>query len=62
MGEIVNLRRVRKARVQAEAAQQAETNRARKGQTKAERNATKQERASIDRTLDGAKVDKPTEQ
>ncbi len=57
MAEIVNLRRVRKARDRAAAATAAEANRAKFGRTKAEREADAVEQARVRRTLDGAKLD-----
>lgn len=57
VAEIVNLRRVRKARDRAAAASVAEANRAKFGRTKAERAAEAVDRARIERRLDGAKRD-----
>ncbi|GAA0668170.1 hypothetical protein FHT00_000260 [Sphingomonas insulae] len=57
MGEIVNLRRARKARGRAEEARIADANRAKFGRTKAQRNADAAAQARIDRTLDGAKLE-----
>ncbi len=57
MAEIVNLRRIRKARDRAAAAITAEANRAKFGRTKAEREADAVEQARVRRTLDGAKLD-----
>jgi hypothetical protein len=59
MSNIVNLRRVRKARAREQAAEQAAANRAMTGRTKAERSAVEKELASTERALDGAKIDKP---
>ena len=55
MAEIINLRRAAKARARDIAAQQAATNRALFGQSKAERSAQKAEADRLTRTLDGAK-------
>lgn len=58
MGEIINLRRVKRVKArEAEAAQAAE-NRRRAGQTKAERDGLRRERDALARTLDGAKLGK----
>lgn len=57
MGEIVNLNKVRKARVKAGAGAIASTNRAAHGQSKAERTLTANERARADRLLDGSKLE-----
>ncbi|MEH3157545.1 MAG: DUF4169 family protein [Sphingomonas taxi] len=57
MGEVVNLRLVRKARDRAEAAKVADANRAKFGRTKAEREAEAQAGARAERTLDGAKLE-----
>lgn len=55
MAEIVNLRQARKALQRARAASTAEANRARFGQGKAQRTATRMERDRQERTLDGAR-------
>ncbi len=57
MAEIVNLRRIRKARDRTAAAITAEANRAKFGRTKAEREADAVEQARVRRALDGAKLD-----
>ena len=57
MGEIVNLRRIKKARAKAEADRQTAANRARHGRTLAERDAADTERTRQARTLDGAALD-----
>lgn len=57
MGEVVNLRRARKARDRAEAAKLAEANRAKFGRSKAQRETDKASVARVDRTLDGAKIE-----
>ncbi len=57
MGEIVNLRRARKAKVREEEAEAAAANRARHGRTVAERQKERLEREQAARRLDGAKQD-----
>ena len=57
MGEVVNLRLMRKARDRQERDVAAASNRAAHGQTKAERAATTLERARTGRALDGARLD-----
>ena len=57
MGEIINLRRARKARVRREAGVVADANRAAFGRTKAERARDAEERARGERVLDGARLD-----
>ncbi len=59
MGEIVNLRRARKAKTRDAAAAVAEENRRRSGLTKAERRAVESERLARERVLDGARIDEP---
>lgn len=59
MGEIVNLRRVKKARARDEAAQRAAENRARAGVSKAERKAEAKRRAAAEMGLDGVKLSLP---
>lgn len=57
MGEIVNLNKVRKAKVKAEAEETARNNRVRFGRTKAEKEAARRD-ADRDRSdLDGKKLD-----
>ena len=56
MGDIVNLRRVKKAKARAEAATQAAENRSRAGRTKLEREAETKREALAARTLDGARL------
>ena len=56
MGDIVNLRRVKKAKMRAEAATQAAENRSRSGRTKQEREADAKRDALAARTLDGARL------
>lgn len=55
MGEVVNLRRARKARARGTAETTAATNRTAFGRSKAERAATAAEAARLERGLDGAK-------
>jgi len=57
MSNVVNLNKVRKAREQALAREQARENRAKFGRTKAEKTRTEAEKEQADRTLDGAKRD-----
>ena len=54
MAEIVNLRRVKKARAREAAAREAALNRARHGRPASERLAEAQRAALRERTLDGA--------
>ena len=61
MAEIVNLRRVRKARAKAEAADQAAANRAAHGRTREQRTIAAGERQATDRLLDGAKLERDRE-
>jgi hypothetical protein len=53
MSEIVNLRRARKAKARATAAEEAAVNRARFGQSRAERAVREQARLCESRKLDG---------
>jgi len=53
MGDIVNLRRFRKAKARAEAQAQAAENRAKHGRHKAERDAAAKSRRLGERQLDG---------
>ena len=57
MGEIVNLRRARKAKKRAEKEKTADANRSAHGRTKSERAAAEADRARTVRTLDGARRD-----
>ena len=59
MAEIVNLRQARRARDRAEAKVAAVANRAEHGRTKREKAAARADRQAIDRTLDGAKRERP---
>ena len=55
MGEVVNLRRARKARARGAAEAQAAANRAAFGRTKAEKQAIADETARRERDLDGTR-------
>lgn len=57
MGDIVNLRRVKKQRARAAAAQHAAENRSLHGRTAAEKIAERLDRARVARALDGARKD-----
>lgn len=57
MGDVVNLNQVRKDRARAEAKAAAAANRAAHGRSKAERTAADEERARIQRLLDGSKLE-----
>ena len=57
MGELVNLRRVRKQRDRAEASRQAEENRARFGRSKADKQTEAAEIQRRDTVLDGHRRD-----
>lgn len=61
MAELVNLRRVRRARDRAAAEAEAAANRARHGRTRGERTAETTEAVHRDRTLDGAKLTRDSE-
>ena len=57
MGEIVNLRRVRKARERRVGEELAQENRVRHGLSKAERKLAETAKAQADKTLDGHRLD-----
>lgn len=57
MGEVINLRRARKARDRATAETTASANRALHGRTRAERESEAIERSRTDRLLDGARIE-----
>ncbi|WP_294536192.1 DUF4169 family protein [uncultured Rhodoblastus sp.] len=57
MGEIVNLRRVRKARERLADAALAAENRVRHGLSKAERTGAENSKARAEKTLDGHRLD-----
>ena len=62
MAEIVNLNRVKKAKVRTEAAAQAVANRAAHGRTRAEKARDAQAEAERNALLDGARKDPDTPQ
>lgn len=57
VAEVLNLRQARKAKARAAAAAVAAANRAKFGQTKAERSRQKAETARADKLLEGARLD-----
>lgn len=57
MGDVVNLRRARKARDRASAEAQAEQNRITFGRTKAERELSKAEKTLAERRLEGHRLE-----
>lgn len=57
MGEIVNLRRARKARARAGGDEKAQENRLRFGLSKAERNLADKSRSLAERRLEGHRLD-----
>ena len=57
MAEVVNLRRVRKAKTRAEDAVRAEANRMAYGRSKAERSSAKAAAERLAKRLDGAKLE-----
>ena len=57
MGDLVNLNRFRKRAARDEASKQAETNRARSGRSKLERNLQEQRTARANNMLDQHKID-----
>ncbi|MBS7792127.1 DUF4169 family protein [Roseococcus sp. SDR] len=59
MGEVVNLRKWRKAREKAEAEAQAAANRAAFGRSKAEKKRDAAEAAQRDALLEGSRMDSP---
>jgi hypothetical protein len=58
VGEVVNLRLVRKAKARTAKEATAAANRAAFGRTKAQKQADASDRARHDRTLDGAELDR----
>ena len=56
MGDIVNLRQVRKSRMRAAAQAQAQVNRLQSGRTKADRTAAAETQARQERRLDGHQI------
>ena len=61
MGEIVNLRRVKKARARQEQEAVAETNRARFGRTGAEKENDRRARERQERAVEGARREQDNE-
>lgn len=59
MGDVVNLRQVRKQKARLEKEREAQANRATSGRTKLERLLERNERKSNETFLDGHKRDKP---
>lgn len=59
MAEIVNLRMARKAKARSDSKARADANRAQHGRSKSERKATEAEIARIDRTVEGARRERP---
>ena len=59
MGEVVNLRKWRKARERAEAEAQAAANRAAFGRSKAEKQRDAKEAAQRDALMEGSRMDAP---
>ncbi|MBO9376079.1 DUF4169 family protein [Sphingomonas histidinilytica] len=57
MGDVVNLNKARKARARSDAKATAETNRAKFGRTKAEKERDRIEKARADKLVDGAKLE-----
>jgi hypothetical protein len=62
MGDVVNLRRMRKDKARSEADRKAEANRVAFGRTKAEKSLTKAERDLAERRIDGHRLNAPREQ
>ncbi len=62
MAEIINLRMARKAKARSENKAQADANRAQHGRSKNERKATEAAIARIDRTVEGARRERPEEE
>ena len=58
MAEVINLRMARKAKQRTDKAREAEANRAKFGQTKAQKTLRQQESDRAERVLDGAKLEK----
>jgi len=61
MAEIVNLRRVKKAKARQDASVQAAQNRVLHGRSRAEREAAAAGQQQADRVLDGARLDRDRE-
>ncbi len=60
VGDLLNLRQIKKRAGRDEAAKQAETNRALFGRTKAEKNRDKSQARRSDKLLDGHRIDDGT--
>ncbi len=58
MGDVVNFNKARKAKARVDAKATAEANRAKFGRTKAEKTRDRIDRARIEKTVDGAKLEK----
>ena len=58
MGDVINLRSARKAKMRSDAKTLADTNRAKFGRTKAEKARDALEKARRERALDGAEIGK----
>ena len=58
MAEVINLRAARKAKQRADKIREAEANRAKFGQTKAEKMLRQQEQTRAEHLLDGARLEK----
>jgi hypothetical protein len=58
MGDVINLRQVRKARKRVAGERQAEANRAKHGRSKAEKRLAETERQRQDAALDAARRDR----
>jgi hypothetical protein len=61
MGDIINLRRARKAKTKVERDREAEANRAMHGRTRVERNQSGAEKRRADRKLDGHRLGDETD-
>jgi Domain of unknown function (DUF4169) len=62
MGEVVNLRRARKAKARADAEAHAQVSRAKHGRAKAERNAEKSKTMLVERRLDAHRRETPDDE
>ena len=60
MGNVVNLNRFRKQKAKEQREKQAEVNRRLHGRTKAERARDRLQKEQLTRSVDGAKLEKPT--
>ncbi|RIV88663.1 DUF4169 family protein [Aurantiacibacter xanthus] len=58
MADVINLRSARKAKHRADKAREAEANRAKFGQTKAEKTLRQQDQNRAERLLDGARLER----